>query len=82
MRDCEESEDRAKLVLAIISMARSLELRTVAEGVETQGQFQFLSKNSAREMQGYLFSEPVPAAALKQLLVPWHFMEEIEKLSA
>lgn len=80
--DCDKREASARLVSAIIAMARSLDLRMVAEGVETENQYQFLSDNGARVMQGYLFSEPVPAAELKQLLVvPWHFMTQIQRIA-
>ncbi len=51
----------APLVGAIISMARSLRLRVVAEGVETAAQLAFLQGLSCDEAQGYYFSRPVPA---------------------
>ena len=50
----------APLVAAIISMARSLKLRVVAEGVETAAQLAFLQGLSCDEAQGYYFSRPVP----------------------
>jgi diguanylate cyclase (GGDEF)-like protein/PAS domain S-box-containing protein len=49
------------IVKAIISMARSLGLGTVAEGVETEAQRQFLAECGCLEGQGYLFSKPIPA---------------------
>jgi diguanylate cyclase (GGDEF)-like protein/PAS domain S-box-containing protein len=49
------------IVNAIISMARSLGLGTVAEGVETEAQRRFLEERGCLEGQGYLFSKPVPA---------------------
>ncbi|RLA46853.1 MAG: GGDEF domain-containing protein [Gammaproteobacteria bacterium] len=80
--DCDSREESGKLVKAIISMANSLNLRIVAEGVETEGQYQFLSSNGARVMQGYLFSKPVPAEELKaQLVVPWHYMTQIQRIA-
>ncbi len=80
--DCDKRKDAAKLVKAIIAMARSLNLRTVAEGVETEGEYRFLAENGISIMRGYLFSKPVPAAALQQLLVvPWHFMSQIQRMA-
>ncbi len=76
----DKSENDASLVIAIIAMARSLNLRLVAEGVETQEQYEFLTSNGAHIIQGYLFSKPVPAHELQTLLSPWHFMEQIQAM--
>jgi len=81
MFDCEEREESARLVTAIIAMAKSLNLRMVVEGVETEGQCQFLTRNGARVMQGYLFSKPVPAHELTPLLAPWHFLEQVQRIA-
>jgi len=48
------------LVSTIISLAHSLNLKVVAEGVETEEQSRLLRLLRCDEMQGYLFSEPVP----------------------
>lgn len=56
-----DSEDRA-IVGAIIHMAQSLGLQTIAEGVETAGQLAFLREQGCDEMQGYFYSKPLPAA--------------------
>ena len=61
------SEDAA-ITRAIIVMAHSLELKVVAEGVETQEQMDFLKAQYCDEIQGFLISRPVQAAALAQLL--------------
>lgn len=58
----EDPEDRA-IVSAIISLARSLNIKTIAEGVETQAQLDFLYAKNCDEMQGYYFSRPLPAEA-------------------
>ena len=80
--DCDHKEDNAKLVKAIIAMTNSLDLRAVAEGVETQGEYQFLVDNGVRVMQGFLFSKAVPAQELQQqLLIPWHFMAQIQRMA-
>ncbi len=60
--------ENKELVKAIISMAHGLKLKVVAEGVETQEQLDFLKTLSCDYAQGYLFSKPVPAEKLSQLL--------------
>jgi diguanylate cyclase (GGDEF)-like protein len=58
----------SSIVTAVISMARSLGLRVVAEGVETLEQLRFLESHRCDEAQGYYFSRPVPAAQFAQLM--------------
>lgn len=50
------------VVAAVIAMARALELRVVAEGVETVGQFDILCRLGCTQMQGYLFARPMMPA--------------------
>lgn len=54
------------IVIATVLLANRLGLRTVAEGVETESQFQFLKESGCKEFQGYLFSRPLPAPALER----------------
>jgi diguanylate cyclase (GGDEF)-like protein len=61
------SED-ASIVRAIVSLAHSLKLKVVAEGVETQAQLEFLKSLGCDEYQGYAFSRPVPAAAFAEVV--------------
>jgi diguanylate cyclase (GGDEF)-like protein/PAS domain S-box-containing protein len=56
------------IVTAVISMGRSLKLRVVAEGVETQEELAFLQMHLCDEAQGYYFSRPVPPEQFAQLL--------------
>jgi diguanylate cyclase (GGDEF)-like protein len=56
----EDAEDQA-IVAAIVSMARSLGMRTIAEGVETAGQLEFLRARGCDEVQGYWFARPLAA---------------------
>ena len=60
--------DDAAITLAIISLAHSMKLKVVAEGVETVAQLNFLALHSCDEMQGHYFSRPVPAAELEGML--------------
>jgi diguanylate cyclase (GGDEF)-like protein len=61
-------EDRA-IANAIICMGKALGLTVVAEGVETEGQDAFLSQSLCDELQGFLFSKPVPADAILRLFI-------------
>ena len=56
------------IALAVISLGHRLNLRVLAEGVETEQQRRFLIENDCDEMQGYLFSRPLPAFELAELL--------------
>ena len=58
----------AAISLAVIALARSLNLKVTAEGVETAEQLAFLHKHGCDEMQGYYFSRPVPAAEIVEML--------------
>ena len=62
--DLEESESARSIVEAILSVARTLGLHVVAEGVETQGQRDILVRMGCDELQGYLFAKPMTATAL------------------
>jgi EAL domain-containing protein (putative c-di-GMP-specific phosphodiesterase class I) len=60
-RDITIDADDKAIVGAIISMAKSLGLQTIAEGVETPGQMEYLREQGCTEMQGYYYSHPLGA---------------------
>ncbi|HEY6926742.1 MAG TPA: EAL domain-containing protein, partial [Steroidobacteraceae bacterium] len=62
------STDDAAIVQAIISLAHSLRLKVVAEGVESAEQLQFLQKHGCDHYQGYYFSKPVDAGTFTEML--------------
>jgi predicted signal transduction protein with EAL and GGDEF domain len=68
VRQITTSPDENSIVTAILSMAQSLKLRVVAEGVETQAELLFLQAHNCEEAQGFYFSRPVPADQFAQLL--------------
>jgi diguanylate cyclase (GGDEF)-like protein/PAS domain S-box-containing protein len=68
VRDIEKNSTDAAITSAIISMGNSLDLKVIAEGVETEGQFDVLKEKHCDEMQGYLFSKPVPVEDVAELL--------------
>jgi diguanylate cyclase (GGDEF)-like protein len=78
--DFDKTENDASLIIAIIAMGRSLNMQLVAEGVETDEQYNFLTRHGAHIIQGYLFSKPVPAAELEPMLSPGYFREKISQI--
>ena len=61
IRDVAVNPDDAAITAAIISMAKSLRLRVIAEGVENEAQMSFLRTHQCDEIQGYYFSKPLAA---------------------
>ena len=68
VRDLSSNNEDEAIVAAIIALGHSLGLKVIAEGVETMAQLAQLRKKGCNEMQGFLFSRPVPAADMTQLL--------------
>ena len=66
--DLPASESDRTVASAIILLGQSLNLRVIAEGVETESQLQFLRDNNCDEMQGFLFSKPLSAHEFQEFL--------------
>ena len=75
IRDVTDNPDDAALVTGIIALAHSLRLQVVAEGVETQEQLDFLASRDCDCVQGYLLSEPIPAAEFERRILMPNFPE-------
>ncbi|KEO81774.1 putative bifunctional diguanylate cyclase/phosphodiesterase [Tumebacillus flagellatus] len=58
----------AAIVTTVIYLAQNLKLKVIAEGVETEEQLSYLRDHQCDEMQGYLFSRPVPAEEFEKIL--------------
>ncbi|WP_287324373.1 EAL domain-containing protein [Mesorhizobium sp.] len=68
INDIAADENDQAVASAVISLGQNLNLRVIAEGVETDDQVAFLRKNNCDEMQGYHFSEPVSAPDIEKML--------------
>jgi PAS domain S-box/PAS domain S-box/diguanylate cyclase (GGDEF) domain len=68
VRDLSDGSSDGAIITAVISMARALNLRVVAEGVETEAQLDFLRRENCEVVQGFLHSRPVSAAEFESTL--------------
>jgi len=68
IRDVSDSKDDEAIVRSVISLAKSLNLHVIAEGVETQEQYNFLHAEQCETLQGFLFHKPAPAEEVSELL--------------
>jgi EAL domain-containing protein (putative c-di-GMP-specific phosphodiesterase class I) len=68
VRDLASSSDDQAIARAIISLAHQLQMRVIAEGVETEQQERFLQLNGCDEVQGYLHSKPVAPEDIARML--------------
>jgi diguanylate cyclase (GGDEF)-like protein/PAS domain S-box-containing protein len=77
IKDVAEKDGSWSIVQAVVSIAKSRNIVTTAEGVETQEQLDLLRVLGCTEMQGYLFSKPKPAADIIRLLMPRHAKKSV-----
>ena len=68
-REDDDPEGCAKIISAMTSMAHSLDLAVVVEGIETEEQLATLKEIGCEMAQGYCFAKPLPAEAIERLLV-------------
>lgn len=71
-----DNPDDVVIASAVISLAHSLGFKVIAEGVETQGQSQFLVESDCDMAQGYYFSRPVPNEEFSKLLIMGKLLQE------
>ncbi|MBB6523803.1 sensor domain-containing protein [Pseudoteredinibacter isoporae] len=69
-----DNQDDLAIVSAIISMAKSLNIEVVAEGVETEGQYQLLGELGCEQLQGYYFAKP--GSLQDYIQKPWSFWQD------
>ena len=70
IKDIPQDKDDEEITAAIIAMAHKLKLSVIAEGIETNEQWEFLKKNKCDIGQGYLFNKPLPADILMEKYLP------------
>jgi EAL domain-containing protein (putative c-di-GMP-specific phosphodiesterase class I) len=68
--DITEADGSSVIVQAVVNIAASCNMATVAEGVETQQQKEFLRALGCNQMQGFLFSAAKPSAEVRKLFLP------------
>lgn len=68
VRELDQDENASAIVKAVISLGHSLDMKVIAEGVETEKQMSFLLENGCDAMQGFLFSRPLAAEEFATLL--------------
>jgi len=82
MRDLTSRGDSQAIIKAVIGLGQSLGMSTTAEGVETEEQLEMVRAQGASEVQGFLFSPPLPPAALANLLHSEAAKNQIERKQA
>ena len=70
VREVDRNSKNATITRALIKIAHQLKLTVIAEGVETEEELAFLSRNDCDHVQGYFFSPPLPINKLAQLQMP------------
>jgi EAL domain-containing protein (putative c-di-GMP-specific phosphodiesterase class I) len=69
--DISKGTEHVAIVQSVVSIAKALEMRTTAEGVESAGQQEFLTALGCDELQGYLFGHPVPKEVTPDVIAEW-----------
>ena len=67
----ETDKHSAAIVEAVLGLAHNIGIRVVAEGVETQGQFQFLQRHRCDAAQGFLLAKPMAGSRVQNFLANW-----------
>lgn len=81
VRELMEDESDAAIVSTIISIAHHLNLKVIAEGVEAHRQLEYLRRQQCNEVQGYLFSPPVPARDMEKIMQKRHMGKPLHELT-
>ena len=74
VQDLGNNRKNTAITKALIQMAHQLNLKVIAEGVETETELIFLIKNKCDEIQGYFFSPPLPVEEFEQLLIQENYL--------
>ncbi|MEA2091004.1 MAG: EAL domain-containing protein, partial [Campylobacterota bacterium] len=69
VRDLPDDDEDVGITKAVIALAKSLNLKVIAEGVESKEQKEFLVKNGCRDIQGYFYSKAVSVEKLEEILI-------------
>jgi diguanylate cyclase (GGDEF)-like protein/PAS domain S-box-containing protein len=69
VRELPDDEEDSAIARAIIALGKSLNLKVIAEGVETKEQRDFLVINGCENIQGYFYSKPLPADAIEKMFI-------------
>jgi diguanylate cyclase (GGDEF)-like protein len=72
IRDVTSDEDNAAIVTALIALSQQMKMRSLAEGVETEEQLHFLREKGCNEVQGYIYSKPLPCDEFQTMLLNLH----------
>lgn len=67
--DIDSDADNASIVVAVIAMAEGMDMKVIAEGVETADQLAFLKNKRCNEVQGYLLSRPLPSTKVEEFFL-------------
>lgn len=78
IRNIQDNPSQLAITQAIIEMANTLNLKLVAEGVETEAELSFVVQHHCQMMQGYFFSKPLPAKAFESLLFSGKTLAQIK----